>query len=660
MNKIINRKLYVICSALLLLTLKIYAQPLDWAGLGNYNSGFGTNGSVYALANYNGNLIAAGSFSSAAGVSVSNIAAWNGSSWAPLGAGLNDSVYALAVFNGDLYAGGYFTQAGGVSANHIARWNGSVWQSLGPGLDEEVDALTVWDSMLVMGGKFSSFGQNICAYDGSNWYQMGSGTDDDVYALTVYNGNLIAGGKFEHAGGIPASKIARWNGSVWSSFGGNTNENIYALGLYNNSILIAGGMFTTISGVSANHVAQWVGNNWSQIGGGVDDGVYAVTSYRGALIIGGQFRFAGNDTLYVDRVARWDGITWSRMITGMNNKVSALFVKDTNLYAGGEFTTAGGKFVSRVAYWGTQITRTISGEVRYADNNQLVPSGNVRAWRMDINSRELILEDSGRVVNGYYLLPNVRKDSLFIASFPDDVLVDYVPTYHPSTIDWAAAVVVYPETNLSNINVSVYRNYPSPQNHHAASVGGHVYLNYMPPFLDPNPPLPFKSGAIVYIKAGGQFKQFTVSSQLEQYALPNVQPGDYEVYVNRIGYTSGFRNVVVGVLNIDTLNFYLDTTSLIGIQNISSEVPKNFELKQNYPNPFNPVTKIQFALVKSGFVKLSVYNMLGQEVVVLVNEDLKAGKYEVTFNALRLTSGVYFYRISADGYSQTRKMVLLK
>jgi hypothetical protein len=206
----------------------------------------------------------------------------------------------------------------------------------------------------------------------------------------------------------------------------------------------------------------------------------------------------------------------------------------------------------------------------------------------------------------------------------------------------------------------VYRNYPSPENRFTASVGGHVYLNYMPPLLDPNPPLPFKSDAIVYVKSGGQFKQYTVSSQLELYSLPNVQPGDYEVYVNRIGYTSGMKSVTVGILNIDTLNFYLDTTSLIGIQNISTEVPGNFELGQNYPNPFNPVTKIKFALVKSGFVKLSVFNLLGQEVEILVNEDLKAGEYEVTFNALKLTSGVYFYRITADGFSQTRKMVLIK
>jgi hypothetical protein len=656
LNKINN--FYFLCVALLLFVSKIYAQPLDWNGLGNYSSGFGTNGNVYALTDFNGNLIAAGSFSSAGGVGVNNIALWNGTSWQPLGLGLNDTVYALAVYNNYLYAGGYFTQAGGNAANHIARWNGSVWQSIGNGVNDEVDALTVYNSRLIMGGKFSYYGENICAWDGSNWYQLGSGTDDDVYALTVFNGNLIAAGKFNNAGGIPASKIARWNDTSWSSLSNNTNDRIHSLGVYNNSILVAGGRFSSIGGVNASYLAQWNGSNWSSIGGGVDDRVYSIVSYRGSLIVGGQFRYAGNG-LYADRIARWDGISWYRMITGMNNKVSALFVRDSTLYAGGEFITAGGKIVNRVAAWGTQITRTVSGEVRYSDNNQLVPFGNVRAYRMDLNSRELILEDSGSVINGIYLLPKVRIDSLFIMSFPNDEFEDFVPTYHPSTVDWVSAVRVYPSTNLTNVNISVFRTTPGPENNTNATVGGYVYLNYFPPF---NPPLPFpfKSDAIVYVKSGSQFKKFAVSTQLEQYSIPDVPTGNYEVFVNRIGYTSALRNLAVGTTNIDTFNFILDTTSLIGVKNISSEIPKNFELKQNYPNPFNPLTKIQFNLAAAGFVKLSIYNILGQKIKVLVNEDLKAGKYEVSFDAAELTSGVYFYKLVSGDFSETRKMVLIK
>jgi hypothetical protein len=658
-NSNLFNKFYVLFAVFLLLISDIYAQSLDWAALGSYNAGFGTNGEVNAIAYNNGNIIVAGIFSSAAGINVQNIALWNGTAWQPLGQGLNDTVYALAVYNGYLYAGGKFTQAGGTPASHIARWTGTLWEAVGVGVDDEVDAMTVYNSRLIMGGKFSSFGANICAYDGNNWYQLGTGTDDDVYALTVYSGNLIAGGNFEHAGGFPASKIAKWDGSVWNSLSGNTNEKIYALGLYNNSILVAGGKFTTIGGVSANYVAQWNGSAWSAFGGGVDDAVYAITTYRGGLVIGGQFHFAGSN-LYADRIAKWDGFSWSRMITGMNSDVNALFVKDTSLYAAGRFITAGGRIVNRVSVWGTQPTSSISGEVRFSDNNQPVPSGNVRAYRMDLNSRELILEDSGRVINGFYVIPRVRRDSLFIMSFPDDELQDYVPTYHPSTIDWASAVRVYAVTNLSNVNVYVFRIAPGPQNSNMTAVGGHVYLNYTPPFNNPVLPLPFKSNSIVYVKSGSDFKKFGISTELETYSIPSVSPGNYDVYVNRIGYTSASRNIVVGTVNIDTLNFTLDTTSLIGIKNISSGVPKNFALKQNYPNPFNPVTKIKFDLAKSGFVGLSIFNVLGQEVQILVNDELKAGEYEVTFDALRLASGVYFYRLNTDDFSETRKMVLVK
>jgi hypothetical protein len=212
---------------------------------------------------------------------------------------------------------------------------------------------------------------------------------------------------------------------------------------------------------------------------------------------------------------------------------------------------------------------------------------------------------------------------------------------------------------LTNVDVNVYRIAPGPQDFISASVGGYVYLNYLPPFYPP-PLLPFKSDAIIYAKQGNSYRKFAVSTQTEQYSILGLAPGNYEIYVNRIGYTSASVNISVGTVNIDTLNFILDTTSIIGIQNISSEVPKDFSLGQNYPNPFNPVTKIEIALKTESYVRLSVYNILGEEVQVLVNENLKAGNYAVEYNAVKLPSGVYFYRLAADGFSETKKMVLVK
>ncbi len=93
---------------------------------------------------------------------------------------------------------------------------------------------------------------------------------------------------------------------------------------------------------------------------------------------------------------------------------------------------------------------------------------------------------------------------------------------------------------------------------------------------------------------------------------------------------------------------------------ISLEMPNNFYVSQNYPNPFNPVTNIKFAIPKSTGVKITVFDVAGKEVSVLVNERMKAGTYQTDWDAKAYPSGVYFYRMVTDGYSETRKMMLLK
>jgi len=103
----------------------------------------------------------------------------------------------------------------------------------------------------------------------------------------------------------------------------------------------------------------------------------------------------------------------------------------------------------------------------------------------------------------------------------------------------------------------------------------------------------------------------------------------------------------------------------IGIQNISNEIPVKFSLEQNYPNPFNPTTKIRFTLPlwrgEGGRnLKLIVYDILGKEIQTLVNENLSAGIYEVTFDASKLNSGIYFYRLTTDNFSETKRMIYLK
>ncbi len=88
--------------------------------------------------------------------------------------------------------------------------------------------------------------------------------------------------------------------------------------------------------------------------------------------------------------------------------------------------------------------------------------------------------------------------------------------------------------------------------------------------------------------------------------------------------------------------------------------PDQFALAQNYPNPFNPSTTIKYAIQKSGFVSLRVYDMLGREVANLVNQDQSAGVYTVKFDASQLASGIYFYKLESGSQSIINKMMLVK
>jgi len=98
----------------------------------------------------------------------------------------------------------------------------------------------------------------------------------------------------------------------------------------------------------------------------------------------------------------------------------------------------------------------------------------------------------------------------------------------------------------------------------------------------------------------------------------------------------------------------------VAFSNPADELPTEYNLAQNYPNPFNPTTDIAFALPHAGQVKLVVYNVLGQEVVTLVDQHMDAGNHTVTWEANDYSSGVYFYRLNAEKYTQTLKMMLLK
>ena len=111
----------------------------------------------------------------------------------------------------------------------------------------------------------------------------------------------------------------------------------------------------------------------------------------------------------------------------------------------------------------------------------------------------------------------------------------------------------------------------------------------------------------------------------------------------------------------DVAQSFWDKVVVLDIEDKVAEItPKEFSLSQNYPNPFNPSTTIEFSLPKTEFTTLKLYNTLGQEVLTIVADKLNAGSYTYNFNARDLASGVYYYRLQAGEYVDTRKLVLMK
>jgi hypothetical protein len=205
-------------------------------------SGTGTGSDVYALAVFDDGsglaLYAGGAFSIAGGVTVNGIARWDGSQWSalsgPAGTGVIGSVNALAVFDDGtgpaLYAGGQIGTAGGLTVNNIARWDGSQWSALsGPaatGVTGRINALAAFDDgpgwALYAGGWLETAGgvtvSHIARWDGRAWSALGTGVEGgyfpELYALSAFDDGtgpiLYVGGWFTTAGGLPVSNIAAW------------------------------------------------------------------------------------------------------------------------------------------------------------------------------------------------------------------------------------------------------------------------------------------------------------------------------------------------------------------------------------------------------------------------------------------------------------------
>jgi photosystem II stability/assembly factor-like uncharacterized protein len=157
----------------------------------------------------------------------------------------------------------------------------------------------------------------------------------------------------------------------------------------------------------------------------------------------------------------------------------------------------------------------------------------------------------------------------------------------------------------------------------------------------------------IMVTRGNSIYRWTGSNWSQSYTAPS---GTYN-FVDNINSIYNNPCDHYAIRTNGGITFLLE---LEGVKKLSNNIPENFSLSQNYPNPFNPSTVISFQLVVNSSTKLTVYDVLGNEVSTLINEHLKPGIYEVEFNGDNYASGVYYYQLVAGDFIETRKMILVK
>lgn len=287
---------------------------------------------------------------------------------------------------------------------------------------------------------------------------------------------------------------------------------------------------------------------------------------------------------------------------------------------------------------------TLSGTVRFADNNELVTNGMVKIF----DSQGNLLTTCPIGSQGDWIGAVVRYYANHgdIIGIPDhEWEEDYVPTGYPNKIDPAQFTHVSLDYSQSDINIYVQRTTGGLRPGKLTSISGTVLNNNVP-----------VKDAIVYAKQDEQYFGFGISDANGNYTIKNLPEGDYILVAHKIASQSETRVITANENSSRNINFSLKSNTDGNINNN----PYEFALSQNYPNPFNPSTVISYSIANEGNVTLKIFNAAGQLVKELVNSYHTAGIYNAEFSAASLSSGVYFYRLEANGFTAVNKMVLVK
>ncbi len=338
--------------------------------------------------------------------------------------------------------------------------------------------------------------------------------------------------------------------------------------------------------------------------------------------------------------AVWQGHLY---LIGSNNNIFSILVTDNN----------------QTIYIGTRtgVRKSTNGGGSFTPVNNGIPAN---SWVRDLEA-----DSEGNIAaattNGIFISTNSAGSWVQATGIPSN---DTVTTLNFVTVDTFTGGIdirLYAGTNKGNVFesrlVQIYAQFMFLNNFPEISIIDFYCLTIGPHFIRylcaRKQGLDNVSDPGIYLSNNNGSIWTPVSEGLPSNPLVSAITGYYPGGNNYILYSGLFENGNNGAK-------VFRRTLPIGIQKISNEIPQSFSLYQNYPNPFNPSTKFRFSIPLKSLVKLNVFDVLGRHVTTLVNQNLESGTYETDWKANDIPSGIYFYRIEAEGFTVTKKMILVK
>ena len=556
----------------------------------------------------------------------------NGSSWTPLPIA---NVSALGVSpQQELYAGSYSRKI------YHSVDNGDTWELV---YTDSTLLFTVKDFAFDgLGNVYSVIREKgiLKSTDGGNsWHEFyNSLLSYKISTIAVNSNNDIFIGRYGNDGGVYSSIDG---GNSWLEFStGLIDSSISKLAFLNNGVLLAG---TSAGGVFRREPG---GNSWTSS----STGLMGVTVNLLRARSDGNLFAAASSGVYrsSDGAISW---TWSK--TGFENTD----IEELEIHDDGSLYAAAGYKIYRSTDDGSTWNNVTSN----------LPNGEVVVQAITFNSfgdvflatseygitRSTNNGQSWTYVNNGLPDPDVRT----LVTNSNDILFasDGISTYRSTNTGQSWVEIINGLTDTDVVEFAVGQNdvlfgatysdgvFRSTDNGDNWTLTLDTDINSMS-----------VNGSQIYagsnVILGGVYHSADngLTWTLKNDNLPSLQ-------IESLAYRPGDK---LFALIRDNGIYANDLTS--DINNFSNVVPTIFSLGQNYPNPFNPSTTIQFALPQAAFVRLEIFNVVGERVDVLVSQELNSGQYSYKWNGLTLTSGVYFYRLNAGNFVETRKMMLLK